>query len=265
MSDLRILSLGAGVQSTVLALMCSEQHQELPKVNCGIFSDTMSEPDEVYTHLDWLEKQLSYPIYRVKKGNLKEDMYNKKPGSSIPAYTKNRETGSKGLLRRHCTQEYKINPLHKKIRELLGVGYKKRVPKGTMVTQIFGISYDEIIRMRVSNKHYIKYEYPLIDKRMRRHNCLEWMEKNNYPRPPRSACTFCPYHNNQEWMRIKEDPKAWAEAVEVDKKIREGIAGTKDELYLHRSCVPLDQVDFDPNKNQQNLFDDVCDEAMCGV
>jgi hypothetical protein len=66
-------------------------------------------------------------------------------------------------------------------------------------------------------------------------------------------------------MRIKEDPKAWAEAVEVDKKIREGIAGTKDELYLHRSCVPLDQVDFDPNKNQQNLFDDVCDEAMCGV
>jgi len=66
-------------------------------------------------------------------------------------------------------------------------------------------------------------------------------------------------------MRIKEDPKAWAEAVEVDKKIRNGISGTKDELYLHRSLVPLDEVDFDPNKNQQNLFDDVCDEAMCGV
>ena len=267
---MRILSLGAGVQSTVLALMCSDQHKELPKVDCAIFSDTQSEPQNVYDHLNWLEKQLSYPLYKVTAGSLKEDILKSASGirirgASIPAFTRNKDTGKKGILRRHCTNTYKIEPLHKKIRELLGVGYKQRVPKDVMVTQIFGISYDEIIRMRVSNKHYIQYEYPLVDKRMRRNHCLEWMEKNNYPKPPRSACTFCPYHNNEEWLYVKQNKEEWDEAVMIDKKIRNGFVGTKDLLYVHKSGVPLDEADLEPNKNQQNLFDDVCDEAMCGV
>ena len=267
MVDLRVLSLGAGVQSTTLALMI--EHGELPMVDCAIFSDTMSEPKKVYEHLDWLEKQLSYPIYRVTRGNLKNDLIkssnNEKSKGSIPAFTKNRETGKKGILRRHCTQDYKIQPLIKKIRELLGVGYKQRVPKDKKVTQIFGISLDEMIRMRTSPLKYITYEYPLVEKQIRRHHCLEWMEQKGYPKPPRSACTFCPYHSNEEWKLIKENKEEWDEAVALDKKIREGIRGTKDQLFLHKSLVPLDEADLDPNKDQQDLFNDICDEGMCGV
>ena len=31
------------------------------------------------------------------------------------------------------------------------------------------------------------------------------MKKHEYPRPPRSACAFCPYHSNEEWRIIKKD------------------------------------------------------------
>ena len=206
---LRVLSLGAGVQSTTLALMI--EHKEIPMVDCAIFADTQGEPKKVYEHLDWLEKQLSYPIYRVTHGNLKEDTVNAIENNvrvaMSPFHTRNKTTGKKGIMMRQCTQDYKILPLIKEIRRLLGVGYRKRVPKDVKVTQIFGISYDEMTRMRRAPKKYIEYEYPLVQMEIRRHQCLEWMEKHKYPRPPRSACTFCPYHSNEEWGIIKKTKK----------------------------------------------------------
>ena len=60
---LRVLSLGAGVQSSTLALMIEKG--EVPMVNCAVFSDTMGEPKAVYEWLEWLKKQLSYPVYTV--------------------------------------------------------------------------------------------------------------------------------------------------------------------------------------------------------
>lgn len=47
---LRILSLGAGVQSTTLALMAA--HGEIGAMpDCAIFADTGWEPKAVYEHL----------------------------------------------------------------------------------------------------------------------------------------------------------------------------------------------------------------------
>ena len=265
---LRVLSLGAGVQSTALALMIEKG--EFPMVDCAIFADTQGEPKKVYEHLDWLEKNLSYPIHRVTKGNLREDTIkavdNDVRVAMSPFFTRNKKTGKKGIMMRQCTFDYKISPLIKEIRRLLGVGYKKRVPKDVLVTQIFGISYDELSRMRRAPKKYLKYEYPLVEKEISRKQCLEWMEKNNYPRPPRSACTFCPYHSNKEWRLIKENKEEWDSAVEFDKKIRNGFVkgNLESELFLHKSAVPLEDADLDEKNDQQDLFDDDC-EGMCGV
>jgi hypothetical protein len=267
MVDLRVLSLGAGVQSTTLALMI--EHGELPMVDCAIFSDTMSEPKKVYEHLDWLKSKISYPLHIVSKGNLRQDIIDAVDGKykfmSIPLFTKNAETGKKGLLRRQCTADYKILPINKKVRELLGYKKGERVKKGTKVEMLMGISLDEIVRTRVNRLKYIKNVYPLVEFQMRRHHCLEWMEKNNYPKPPRSACTFCPYHSNDEWKEIKKNKQEWDEVVALDKKIRKGTKKNTDLVYLHRSAVPIDEADLDPNKDQQDLFNDICDEGMCGV
>ena len=61
MTKLNVLSLGAGVQSTVMALMAAEG-EITPMPDCAIFADTQFEPESVYTHLDWLETQLPYPV-----------------------------------------------------------------------------------------------------------------------------------------------------------------------------------------------------------
>tara|TARA_Y100000114_G_C11692954_1_gene294504 strand:- start:60 stop:884 length:825 start_codon:yes stop_codon:yes gene_type:complete len=274
MSDLRVLSLGAGVQSTTLALMI--EHGEIPMVDCGIFADTKGEPQNVYKHLDWLEKQLSYPIYRVTWRDLKQDIFDASRGMykgfTAPFYTLS-DQGKKGILRRQCTADYKIKPVTKKIRELLGYKKGERVKKGTKVELIMGISYDELFRMRENRLKYVQNIYPLVDKGIRRHNCLDWIKQKNYPQPPRSACTFCPFHSNLEWRKIKENKEEWQEVVKMDKAIRDQeefkkskYAETiKDKLFLHNQRVPLDEVDLrtDEEKGQYSLLDEC--EGMCGV
>jgi|TARA_R100001530_G_C4282839_1_gene146029 hypothetical protein len=279
MKTLRILSLGAGVQSSTLALMIEKG--EVPMVDGAIFSDTMGEPTAVYEWLNWLKKQLSFPVYVVSKGSLIEDLKSSnndvyKRGVSIPMFTKNKITGKKGIIRRACTTTYKIEVITKKIRELLGVGYRKKVSKDTRVEMLMGISYDEIIRMKTNHLKYVTNTYPLVDKRMRRSHCLEWMKKNNYPTPPRSACTFCPYHSNTEWKRIKENKKEWDNVVKLDGILRSGLYGLERkevEYFLHKDCVPLDQADLRTNveKGQPELpWEDFgqldnCDTGICGV
>ena len=277
---LRVLSLGAGVQSSALALMIEKG--EVPMVDCAIFADVGAEPQLVYDHLEYLKTQLSYPVYKVQWRNLKEDIISASKGEftafTAPFFSKNIETDKKSMLRRQCTASYKIKPVQQKIRELLGYSKGERVQKDTKVEMLMGISYDEMIRMKVNTIKYIENIYPLVEKAIRRNHCIDWIEKNNYKTPPRSACTFCPYHSNTEWKRIKENKEEWNEVILIDKMIREQekyknskSGSVKDLLYLHRDCKPIDEVDFRSaeEKGQGNLFEDFgqldnC-EGMCGV
>ena len=62
---LRVLSLGAGVQSTTIALMAARGEIEAP--DCAIFADTGDEPAAVYEHLAWLQSGvLPFPIHIAK-------------------------------------------------------------------------------------------------------------------------------------------------------------------------------------------------------
>ena len=105
---------------------------------------------------------------------------------------------------------------------------------------------------------------------MERFECLEWMKEKGYPEPPRSACTFCPYHSDIEWRRLKNDDKeSFKEAVEIDKIIRDGFGTTTvgNKLFLHRILQPLDEVDFRNAEDfgQEDMFADLECEGMCGM
>jgi hypothetical protein len=266
--DVRIISLGAGVQSTVMALMAAKG-ELTPMPDCAVFSDTMYEPEGVYEHLDWLEKQLPFPVYRVTGGNIKEDCLNgvtprmsennSKMYSSVPFFT------DKGMGRRQCTYDYKILPIHRKTRELLGLKPKEKSKNQISETWI-GISWDEMQRMKESRERITYNRFPLIEKRMRRHNCIEWFSVH-YPGRvlAKSACIMCPFHNDELWRDMKiNDPKSFKDAVSFDKKIRN--KGRNDvKQYVHRSCLPLDEVDFNNSEdNGQLSFLGECD-GMCGV
>lgn len=263
----RFLSLGAGVQSSTLALLIA--HGDVPMVDAAIFADTQWEPPAVYQWLDWLEKRLPFPVYRVTQGSLRESVIAKQSGTggrfaSVPWFVEN-PNGSRGLGRRQCTAEYKIKPLIRKQRELLGYKPRQRIPVGSCETLI-GISTDEALRMKPSRERWAQNVWPLIELGMSRRDCLAWMERHGYPMPPRSSCIVCPFHNNAEWRAIKSDPALWADAVTIDQIIREPVRGMRGKQYAHNSCRPLTDVDLSTaeEKGQVNMFVNEC-EGMCGV
>lgn len=68
-----VLSMGAGVQSSTLALMAA--HGEVtPMPDVAIFADTGYEPKEVYDWLEFLKTKLPFPVVTVSKGNIKKTM-----------------------------------------------------------------------------------------------------------------------------------------------------------------------------------------------
>jgi len=257
---IRVLSLGAGVQSSTLALMIARQ--ELPPVDCAIFSDTGWEPAAVYEWLGWLETQLPFSVHRVSAGNLRQDTMDRSNSTgqqfaAVPWYTLNRD-GSKGMGRRQCTAEYKLRPLQRKVVDLMG---GKR-PKGGC-EMLIGISMDEVWRMKPSRVQYIKNVFPLIDKGMTRQACLRWMEERQYPKPPKSSCIGCPFHSDAQWRALT--PEEFADAIAVDHAIR-NQPGMRAQQFMHRSLKPLDQVDFSTaeERGQLNMFLNEC-EGMCGL
>jgi hypothetical protein len=252
-----IISLGAGVQSSTMALMAAKG--ELPKPDCAIFADTGYEPKSVYLYLYYLISMLPYPVHIVRKGNIKEDM--------LAAKDKSKFLVKKGMVMRQCTNDYKIQPIRKKIRELCGVEKGKHFPKDKYVEQWIGISMDEIMRMKPARDKYILNRHPLIEMKMSRQDCINWLKKNNYILPEKSACICCPYHNDAYWHFMKTERVAeFADAVEFDKKIRNITRKEDEEIFTHRSCIPLDQVKFkkDDKSKQIDMFNNEC-EGMCGV
>jgi hypothetical protein len=262
---LKVISLGAGVQSSTLFLMSCLG--EIDKADVAIFADTQGEPPEVYKHLDYLSgigEQYGIPVYRVSKGDLLGDFMefvdgDKKRASMIPLMTMDPETGySGGLLGRHCTYDYKVMPIRAKTRQLL----KERGEKKAEMW--IGISVDEVQRMKDSRVQFIEHVWPLIDKRISRQDCLQWYNSHDFPTPPRSACYYCPFHNNTEWRRVRDEtPDLWDKAIEIDKRVRR-FGKVRFDNYLHKDRVPLDEAQLDEDENQIDLFGAEC-EGMCGI
>ncbi|TAM99573.1 MAG: hypothetical protein EPN45_15875 [Rhizobiaceae bacterium] len=294
---LRALSLGAGVQSTTMALMAA--HGEIgPMPDCAVFADTGWEPKAVYDHLAWLMSAnvLPFPVHIVSAGNIRDQLIAAGDGqrwASIPAFTRTvtpagaempildeddgeivaigtrrtaKETVSVGMIRRQCTTEFKIVPIRRKVRELVGLT-RKRSPDHPLVEQWIGISTDEIIRAKPSFEAWQVKRFPLIEMRMSRADCLAWLKRHDYPLPPKSACIGCPFHDNARWRHMRDnDRDAWVDAVDVDRTIRTGIRGIRGEVFLHRSAVPLDEADLSTpaDHGQLDLWANEC-EGMCGV
>ena len=265
MGPIHIISLGAGVQSSTMALMAAKG-EITPMSVAAIFADTQDEPQSVYTWLDWLEKQLPFPVIRVTAGKLSDKLLKKYWSKKhkrwafygLPVFLKS-DRGH-GMMNRQCTTNFKVNPIQKEItRQMRKWGTRKAV-------QWIGISLDEIVRMKQSRRSNVEHRFPLIDLRMKRHDCLLWMNKHGYPKPPRSACVYCPYHSNQEWLDLTSEELVLAVDFEKNLQSAHAEAGMPSIPFLHRSMVPLAKVDFstDEDRGQQVMFGNEC-EGMCGV
>lgn len=272
----RFISLGAGVQSSTMALMAG--HGEFgTKPDGAIFADTGQEPQKVYDHLNWLEnrlKELGIPVHRIagthkqKTLNITEEVLRYGNGEKyvcqVPFFSipKGGSAKNKGQLRRQCTQHLKITPIRRKVRELTGLTGQKS-PDEPVVEQWIGISMDETFRVSDSGESWRIHRWPLIEKRMNRRDCVSWLGAQGYPTPPKSSCIICPYKGDSQWKDLRDnDPDGWKLATELDDHIREG---KKTQSFLHPSCRPLREVELSPKeRGQDDLFNDHCD-GYCGV
>lgn len=241
-----------------MALMAA--HGEItPMPDCAIFADTGDEPKSVTDWLRVLEPLLPFPVVRVSVGTLSVAATSVrtsklggylKPG--LPVFF-----AGAGMAARHCTMDFKIVPIQRYANMIRGSG---------RVSQWLGISSDEADRMKPSRKAWMDNRYPLIELRMSRLHCLEWMERNGYPKPPRSSCVYCPFHSDDEWLRLKTDePAEFQRAVDFEKTYQHAAAQTRlDGIpFLHDSRTPLETVEFSAGKNAE-MFGNEC-EGMCGV
>ncbi len=257
---MRVLSLGAGVQSSTLLLMACEGELEL---DAAIFADTGWEPWWVYQHLDGLErtaKAAGIPLYRVGRGALRQDALDNKTASWMPLYSVN-AAGKKEKLKRQCTSNYKIRPIRRQVAALNG-GCRRQVE------QLVGISWDESERMHDSDVKYIKNVYPLIERRITRAGCVAWLRAHEYPVPRKSSCIACPLRSGAEWREIRNDPASWADAVDFDERIRRVRARTRlQEVFVHRDVIPLPLVDLrsEQDRGQLDMFDESDETDGCGV
>lgn len=269
---LKIISLGWGIQSWTLAAMVALK--ELEPVDFAIHSNTTWDRQSTYE----FEKQQSGWLidHGVNVVTVKSD--DPQPISPlgivvIPAFNSSTERGTHSQILRRCTTEWKIKPLRDFISsELERRGLKK---DGGIVEQWLGISFDEFQRAKDANVKYITHRYPLLEKKMTRNDCIQWLLKNNLPSPGKSSCVFCPYHAKEEWKRIKRaGGPDWETAKLLDERIRTQAPNGMPPSYLHHECKPLDKVIKIPEDEgyvQNDLFDITdtvdadtpCDSGYC--
>ena len=269
----QVLSLGAGVQSSCLALMAERGEYGLTRPDIAIFADTGWEPPAVYDHLEWLKSQLSYEVVVVDNGNIRDNILEgKMPNGSnflgIPAYITNPD-GSKGILRRQCTSYYKTDPIHRHLRQILELTPGRRAPKDVQVEMWLGISVDEAVRQKPGKEEWVTKRYPLMEQNLSRAQLYNWF-KTNYPdrNLPSSSCIGCPYHNDSMWKNLKEkDPQSFQDAVFIDRALRDVPAirnMVNGTAYLHKSRIPLSEVDFSYVTDYDDLMLEEC-EGLCGI
>ena len=128
-----------------------------------------------------------------------------------------------------------------------------------------GISIDEYQRMHDSLIEWEIHEYPLIDLRISRHECIKIIQSVGLPVPPKSSCYFCPYHSMSAWQELKsKHPDLFKQAIEVEKNInKKRIPLGKDAMYLTRFLRPIDTL-F--GEQMEFIFEEeTCESGYCFV
>lgn len=199
---IHIISLGAGVQSSTMALMAAAG-EITPMPNCAIFADTQAEPKSVYTWLDWLEKQLPFPVHRVTKGSLAESALrvriskggNSYTNSNVPDFLKTQGVEREGVQKRQCTKDFKIDVILQKARGLA----KKEISDWRKL-------YPEPLKLWRSRKS--SAEPPCHSCTDQCSHCARWTSHNDYATKPTSNTPICSATNAKECAEYEEQAQS---------------------------------------------------------
>jgi hypothetical protein len=250
----QVWSCGGGTQSAAIAvlILCGK----LPKPDYALMVDTERELSSTWdymygTLIPALEK-FGLPMHLVRKSDYAtKDLYGGADNDTLllPAYTTSE--GAAGRMPTYCSAEWKRDVAMRYMRKVLNID---------QCQQWIGFSTDEMRRIRTPRTLWCQLRYPLIfDVPMNRDTCRKIVEAYGWPTPPRSSCWMCPHHSDKEWAHIKQSyPGDFQKAVELEREFRV----IDPFAYLHKLCVPLDEIEF-VNEDQQQQGTDECTSGMC--
>lgn len=264
----QVWSDGGGCQSAGIAVLIVQG--KLPTPDFSVISDTGRETQATWDYLDEVVnpamRLIGHEIHRIEaqrwsQRRAKISLWDLKRTKDvlIPAFSTQdiADDGAPNKLKNFCTGGWKVEVVESWLSKVQGITRSKYV-------KWIGFSRDEqtrIIKMQ-RGKEWAKglIRFPLVqDFPLTRRECIKLVKDMGWPEPPRSACWMCPNHSPHEWRKLKaERPDEFQKAVELEHEIHK----VDPDAWLHRSCIPLDQVDF---SQPEDLFSRPCDSGMCFV
>lgn len=197
MKQYNVVSYGGGVDSTAMILRMIDE--KIP-IDYVVFADTGVEIPETYETLKHMQKLLdenSIPLVTVRNFGMITLLQRCIKRNVFP-----------DTYRRWCTRDFKIAPIHK---------FYKKTLKG-FINEFMGIDCAETKRIRIAKEPFIKKCYPLVDWKMDRKACLQYIEDKEFPFTIKSGCYFCPFNSPTRWQWLKKThPKLFALSVKLER------------------------------------------------
>lgn len=197
---MRILSMGAGVQTTAVLIKFWKRYDYV------VFADTGDEHRYTY---DYIERYLK--PFCVDKGVPFVEIMPAKGKALLDYCVDGRLMPTR--MNRFCTRIYKIDPIRRFLK------WKGATRKNPALMDM-GISLDESHRVNEGGKYevqYVKKQYPLIDERITRQGCLNIIRNQKWPPPGKSGCDYCPFMGKRMARRLaREDPARFERALQME-------------------------------------------------
>lgn len=252
---MKILSCGAGQQSTALALMSCDnvlnpgKFPLVPVYDAVLFCDLGGEREWVYRQVDFLKNQcmrVEIPFYILRDKNLKEDYmknYGRKRVVTIPFWSVD-ENGRKGIMTRHCTIDYKIIQMQNFVRwNLLGYRKGERTrPKDIQAHEMhIGFTYEEQQRIFDSKHKLFVNRFPMVEMGLVRADNYAYVKERWGLETKGSACLFCPFHTNYFFWDCKQTCRNdYQTVLDFDNMLENGepdsrIGVPDSKVYISRS------------------------------
>lgn len=240
---MKVFSFGGGVQSMSALVLSAQKTLDYTHFVFSNVGDDSENPDTIayvrdvaipYAVGNGLEiVQVTRQRKEGQPATLLQHALQSKNSIPIPMYINGKPAS------RICTGDWKINVVNKWMRENAGASKKNRVAVGV------GISVDESHRMRTDDPEKYPYtitEYPLIDLRLNRNDCMNIISRAGLPIAPKSSCWFCPFKKKHEWTEMRQThPHLFAQAIELEDITRKRLPNYKS-VFLTAAGVPLDQA-----------------------
>lgn len=262
--SVKAFSFGGGVQSTAALVLAAQGKIDYKTFLFSNVGDDSEYPKTIeylhnvaipYAQAHGIDLQI---LMKHRKGvpeTLWESLMRDNRSIGIPVRMSNGAPGN-----RSCTADFKIKVIAKWMKQH---GATKQAPGAVGI----GISLDEFQRMKDSMLPHIRNEYPLIDLRLDRQDCVNLISRAGLPVPPKSSCFFCPFHTIRAWQELYDkEPELFQRSVFLEQTLNERRRSLgKDEVWLTSKAMPLDQVVNGSHQNQLALFpDEEGEQHSCG-